>query len=136
MSFVFGQETLSSSPHNINPSSGSTTSSSPDHWLKEFADELALITFPLRNDDLPFYIESDLKEIEYLLNHDPTKGMDSILEDSIDVRILQKSQEKIQKPNKNETRERIEYTKAGNYQEKSTLVNLGQLTPSKYPKQP
>nr|GFC11290.1 hypothetical protein [Tanacetum cinerariifolium] len=33
-------------PHNINPLSGSTTSSPPDHLLEEFADELALITFP------------------------------------------------------------------------------------------
>nr|GEV92606.1 hypothetical protein [Tanacetum cinerariifolium] len=72
-------------PHNINPLSGSTTSSSsPDHLLEEFADELALITFPLGNDDLPFDIESDLREIEYLLKHDPTKEMDSNLEDSID----------------------------------------------------
>nr|GEV30949.1 hypothetical protein [Tanacetum cinerariifolium] len=63
---------------------GSTTSSSPNHLLEEFADELALITFPPRNNDLPFDIESDLKEIEYLLNHDPIKDMDSILEDSID----------------------------------------------------
>nr|GEU93667.1 reverse transcriptase domain-containing protein [Tanacetum cinerariifolium] len=61
-----------------------TTSSSQNHLLKEFADELALITFPLGNDDLPFDIESDLKEIEYLLNHDPIKDMDSILKDSID----------------------------------------------------
>ncbi|GJW87618.1 hypothetical protein Tco_0162958 [Tanacetum coccineum] len=45
---------------------------------------LALITFPPGNDDLPFDIESDLREIEYLLNHDPTKEMDSILEDSVD----------------------------------------------------
>nr|GFD35560.1 hypothetical protein [Tanacetum cinerariifolium] len=36
------------------------------------------------NDDLPFDIESDLKEIDYLLNHDPTNEMDSILEDSVD----------------------------------------------------
>nr|GEV81176.1 hypothetical protein [Tanacetum cinerariifolium] len=43
-------------PHNINPLSGSTTSYSPDHLLEE----------------------------EYLLNHDPTKEMDSILEDSVD----------------------------------------------------
>nr|GEV31188.1 hypothetical protein [Tanacetum cinerariifolium] len=71
-------------PHNINPLSGSTTSSSLDHLLEEFADELALITFSPGNDDLPFDIEFDLKEIEYLLNHDPTKDMDSILEDSID----------------------------------------------------
>nr|GEY69647.1 hypothetical protein [Tanacetum cinerariifolium] len=61
-----------------------TTSSSPDHLLEEFADELALITFPPGNDDLPFDIESDLREIEYLLNHDPTKEINSILEDSID----------------------------------------------------
>nr|GEZ23402.1 reverse transcriptase domain-containing protein [Tanacetum cinerariifolium] len=71
-------------PEVINPLSGSTTSSSPGHLLEEFADELALIIFPLGNDDLPFDIESDLREIEYLLNHDPTKEMDSILEDSVD----------------------------------------------------
>nr|GEV22394.1 hypothetical protein [Tanacetum cinerariifolium] len=68
----------------INPLSGNTTSSSPNHLLEEFTDELALITFPSRNDDLPFDIESDLKEIEYFLNHDPTKEMDSIIEDSVD----------------------------------------------------
>nr|GEZ71144.1 reverse transcriptase domain-containing protein [Tanacetum cinerariifolium] len=68
----------------INHLSGSTTSSSPDHLLEEFADELTLITFPLGNDDLPFDIESDLREIEYFLNHNPTKEMDSILEDSGD----------------------------------------------------
>ncbi|GJZ57062.1 reverse transcriptase domain-containing protein [Tanacetum coccineum] len=55
-----------------------------DLLLEEFADELALITFPPGNDDLPFDIESDLREIEYLLNNDPTKKMDSILEDSVD----------------------------------------------------
>nr|GEX12302.1 hypothetical protein [Tanacetum cinerariifolium] len=67
----------------INPLSGITTSSSPDHLIEEFADELAIITFPPGNDDLPFDIESDLREIEYFLNHDPTKEMDSILEDSV-----------------------------------------------------
>ncbi|GJR07081.1 hypothetical protein Tco_0530065 [Tanacetum coccineum] len=70
-------------PLSHNPLSGSTTSSSPNHLLEEFADELALITFPPGNDDLPFDIESDLREIEYLLNHDPTKEMNSILEDSV-----------------------------------------------------
>nr|GEW09575.1 DNA-directed DNA polymerase [Tanacetum cinerariifolium] len=35
------------------------------------------------NDDLQFDIESDLKEIEYLLHHDPIKDIDSILKDSI-----------------------------------------------------
>nr|GEW87560.1 hypothetical protein [Tanacetum cinerariifolium] len=70
-------------PHNINPLSGSTTSSSPNHLLEEFADELALTTFPPGNDDIPFDIKSDLKEIEYLLNHDPIKEMDSIDEDNL-----------------------------------------------------
>ncbi|GJR68840.1 hypothetical protein Tco_0014905 [Tanacetum coccineum] len=55
-----------------------------DLLLEDFADELTLITFPPENDDLTFDIESDLREIEYLLNHDPTKEMDSVLEDSVD----------------------------------------------------
>nr|GEW74484.1 reverse transcriptase domain-containing protein [Tanacetum cinerariifolium] len=71
-----GNPTFSSHPD--------TTSSSSNHLLEEFVDELALITFPPGNDDLPFDIESDLKEIEYLLNHDPIKDRDSILEDSVD----------------------------------------------------
>nr|GFA17409.1 hypothetical protein [Tanacetum cinerariifolium] len=36
------------------------------------------------NDDLTFDIESDLREIEYLVNRDPIKEIDSILEDSVD----------------------------------------------------
>ncbi|GJY87504.1 hypothetical protein Tco_0502132 [Tanacetum coccineum] len=75
-----------------NPLSGSTTSSSSslpisetsDYFLEEFADELAHFTFPPGNDDLLFDIEFDLREIEYLLNHDPTKKIDTILEDSVD----------------------------------------------------
>nr|GEY72116.1 reverse transcriptase domain-containing protein [Tanacetum cinerariifolium] len=63
--------------HNVNPLSGSTTSSSsPNHLLEEFTDEPALITFPLGNYDLPFDIGSDLKKIEYFLNNDPIKEMD------------------------------------------------------------
>ncbi|GJS50871.1 reverse transcriptase domain-containing protein [Tanacetum coccineum] len=64
----------------------------PDFWrkrtysLEEFADELAHITFPPGNDDLLFDAESDLREIEYLLNHDPIKEMDSILGDSVDMK--------------------------------------------------
>nr|GEU50580.1 hypothetical protein [Tanacetum cinerariifolium] len=69
--------------HNINPLSKSTTSFYPNPLLEEFADELALITFLPGNDYLPFDIKSDLREIEYLLNHDAIKEMDSILEDSI-----------------------------------------------------
>nr|GEU30861.1 hypothetical protein [Tanacetum cinerariifolium] len=71
-------------PHNVNPLSGRTTSSSPNQLLEEFADELTLITFPPRNDDLPFDIESDHKEIKYLLNNNLIKETDSILEDLID----------------------------------------------------
>nr|GEX46697.1 reverse transcriptase domain-containing protein [Tanacetum cinerariifolium] len=72
-------------PLYVNPLSGSTTySSSPNQLLEELADELALITFPPGNDDLQFDIESDLKEIEYLLYHDLIKDIDSILKDSID----------------------------------------------------
>ncbi|GJR32716.1 hypothetical protein Tco_1108948 [Tanacetum coccineum] len=61
--------------HNINPLSGSTTSSSPslttseisDYSLEEFADELALIEsfLPRNNDMTP---EDVIREIEYLLN--------------------------------------------------------------------
>nr|GEV53686.1 reverse transcriptase domain-containing protein [Tanacetum cinerariifolium] len=77
-------------PLHVNPLSGSTTySSSPKQMLKEFADELALITFPPEyDDDLQFDIESDLKEIEYLLQHDPIKDIDSILKDLIDQNNL------------------------------------------------
>ncbi|GKE46169.1 hypothetical protein Tco_1477427, partial [Tanacetum coccineum] len=83
-------------PPFYNSLSGNTTSSSPslhisetsDYFLEEFADELARITFLPENDDLPFDTESDLLELEYLLNHDPIKDMDSILEDSVDENSL------------------------------------------------
>nr|GEZ57001.1 reverse transcriptase domain-containing protein [Tanacetum cinerariifolium] len=69
-------------PLHVNPLSGSTTySSSPNPLLEELADELTLITFPLKyDDDLQFDVESDLKEIEFLLHQD----IDSSLKDSID----------------------------------------------------
>nr|GFD44295.1 hypothetical protein [Tanacetum cinerariifolium] len=59
-------------PLHVNPLSGSTTySSSPNPLLEELADELALITFLLKyDDDLQFNVESDLKEIEFLLHQD------------------------------------------------------------------
>nr|GEV11294.1 reverse transcriptase domain-containing protein [Tanacetum cinerariifolium] len=64
----------------VNPVSGSTTYSS-SLLLEELADELALITFPPKyDDDLQFDVESDLKEIEFLLHQD----IDSSLKDSID----------------------------------------------------
>ncbi|GKE47786.1 reverse transcriptase domain-containing protein, partial [Tanacetum coccineum] len=87
---------LSLLPPFHNSLSGSTTSSSPslyiyetrDYFLEEFADELAHITFPPGNDDLSFDTESDLLELEYLLNHNPIKDMDSILKDSVDENSL------------------------------------------------
>ncbi|GJZ33340.1 hypothetical protein Tco_0578776 [Tanacetum coccineum] len=92
-SFPLGNSNPSSPlPPFHNSLSGSTTFSSPsllisetsDYFLEEFADELAHITFPSRNDDLPFDAESDLQEIEYLLIYNPIEEMDSILEDSVD----------------------------------------------------
>ncbi|GKA42975.1 reverse transcriptase domain-containing protein [Tanacetum coccineum] len=79
-------------PYHDNPLSGIPTliskpvtnlpiSETSDYFLEEFADELAHITFPPVNDDLPF--DAYLQEIEYLINHDPIKEMDFILEDSI-----------------------------------------------------
>nr|GEX41497.1 reverse transcriptase domain-containing protein [Tanacetum cinerariifolium] len=82
---TFSSHTNLTSLEVINPLSGNTTSSSPDHLLEELADELALITFLPGNNYLPFDIKSHLREIEYFLNHDPTKEMDSILEDSINA---------------------------------------------------
>nr|GFB46781.1 reverse transcriptase domain-containing protein [Tanacetum cinerariifolium] len=68
-------------PHfDDNPLSGSTTYSS-NSLLEEFTDELALIIYPPYYDDnLTCDIESDLREIEFLLY----QGEDSDLKDSID----------------------------------------------------
>nr|GEU30520.1 hypothetical protein [Tanacetum cinerariifolium] len=73
-------------PHHVNPLSGSTTySSSPNQLFEEFTNELALITYPLEyDDDLQFDIESDLKEIEFLLHQYLIKDIDSVLKDSIE----------------------------------------------------
>nr|GEV75555.1 hypothetical protein [Tanacetum cinerariifolium] len=68
------------SPFHDNPLSGSTTYFS-NSLLEEFTDELTLITCPPEYDDnLQFDIESDLKEIEFLLYRDK----DSSLKDLID----------------------------------------------------
>nr|GEV67597.1 reverse transcriptase domain-containing protein [Tanacetum cinerariifolium] len=67
-----------------NPPSGSTTDFL-NSLLEKFTDELALITYPPEYDDnLQFDIESDLKEIDFLLYQDK----DSILKDSIDQKDL------------------------------------------------
>nr|GEX96616.1 hypothetical protein [Tanacetum cinerariifolium] len=57
-------------PLYVNPLSGSTTSS-PNKLLKEFADELALITFPSRNDDLQFDIDNFANLNDNLVNSMP-----------------------------------------------------------------
>nr|GFB72324.1 hypothetical protein [Tanacetum cinerariifolium] len=57
------------------------TTYSANSLLEEFTDELALITYPSDYDDnLTCDIESDLREIEFLLY----QGEDSDLKDSID----------------------------------------------------
>nr|GEZ51789.1 reverse transcriptase domain-containing protein [Tanacetum cinerariifolium] len=71
-------------PFHDNPLSGSTTYFS-NSLLEEFTDELALIICPPEYDDnLQFDIESDLKEIEFLLYQDK----DFSLKDSIDQKDL------------------------------------------------
>nr|GEX10327.1 reverse transcriptase domain-containing protein [Tanacetum cinerariifolium] len=68
-------------PLDDNLLSGSTTYSS-NSFLEEFTDELALITYPPEYDDnLQFDIESNLKEIEFLLYQDK----DSIESDAENV---------------------------------------------------
>ncbi|GJW33393.1 reverse transcriptase domain-containing protein [Tanacetum coccineum] len=58
-------------PSDSSPSSPLVETS--DSLLEEFADELALLDpFPLGNEDDNFDPEANLKEIEYLLNRDPS----------------------------------------------------------------
>nr|GFB93792.1 reverse transcriptase domain-containing protein [Tanacetum cinerariifolium] len=71
-------------PLYVNLLSGSTSFSS-NPLLEEFADELALITFPSKYDDyLQFDVKFDLKEIEFQLYQD----IDSSLKDSINQKNL------------------------------------------------
>nr|GEZ73262.1 reverse transcriptase domain-containing protein [Tanacetum cinerariifolium] len=66
------------------PLSGSTTYSA-NSLLEEFADELALISYPSDYDDYCVCdIESDIREIEFLL----FQGEDSDFKDSIDQSVL------------------------------------------------
>nr|GFB10068.1 hypothetical protein [Tanacetum cinerariifolium] len=66
------------------PLSGSTTYSA-NSLLEEFADELALISYPSDYDDNHACdIESDIREIEFLL----FQGEDSDFKDSIDQSVL------------------------------------------------
>nr|GFC16222.1 hypothetical protein [Tanacetum cinerariifolium] len=72
-------------PHfDDDPLSGSTTYSA-NSLLEEFADELALISYPSNYDDTRACdIESDIREIEFLL----FQGEDSDFKDSIDQSVL------------------------------------------------
>nr|GFA82150.1 reverse transcriptase domain-containing protein [Tanacetum cinerariifolium] len=66
------------------PLTGSTTYSA-NSLLEEFADELAIISYPLDYDDnRACDIESDIREIEFLL----FQGEDSDFKDSIDQSVL------------------------------------------------
>nr|GEV81270.1 reverse transcriptase domain-containing protein [Tanacetum cinerariifolium] len=76
----------------INPLSGSTTSSSssssyssssPNHLLEEFADELALITFLSRNDDLLILFDTIPKMFtdEHALDYSSTPIYDDFYDD-------------------------------------------------------
>nr|GEV27802.1 reverse transcriptase domain-containing protein [Tanacetum cinerariifolium] len=81
------------------PFSGSTTPLSDsfpsltpfetsDSLLEDFADELALLDpFPPGNDDDNFDPKGDLREIEYLLNQDPSTESDIEIIDPIFVRF-------------------------------------------------
>nr|GFB90385.1 hypothetical protein [Tanacetum cinerariifolium] len=67
-----------------NPLSGSTTYS-PNSLLEEFTDELALITYPPDYDDnLTCDIESDLREIEFLLYQEIESDADNFYDDPFD----------------------------------------------------
>nr|GEZ55871.1 reverse transcriptase domain-containing protein [Tanacetum cinerariifolium] len=67
-----------------NPLSGSTTCSY-NSLLEEFTDELALITYPPNYDDnLTCDIESDLKEIEFLLYQEIESDADNFYDDLFD----------------------------------------------------
>ncbi|GJW70396.1 hypothetical protein Tco_0127313 [Tanacetum coccineum] len=86
----------------IHPFSGSTTSPSDsfssltpfetsDSLLEEFADELALLDpFPPGNEDDNFDPEADLREIEYLLNRDPSTDSSPTIDIDIIDPILER----------------------------------------------
>ncbi|GKD48404.1 reverse transcriptase domain-containing protein [Tanacetum coccineum] len=78
---IFHADSTSKHPHkhgnDTTPLSDSFPSLTPfetsDSLLEEFADELALLDpFPPGNEDNNFDLEADLREIEYLLNQDPS----------------------------------------------------------------
>nr|GEV56907.1 hypothetical protein [Tanacetum cinerariifolium] len=61
------------------------TTYSSNSLLEEFTDELALITYPLNYDDnLQFDIESDLREIEFLLYQEVEFDADNVYDDPFD----------------------------------------------------
>ncbi|GKB81081.1 hypothetical protein Tco_0947976 [Tanacetum coccineum] len=93
---TFSSHTDLTLPEAINPSSGiptlisePVTKSSSSSSTLTAIEESDLIweefeAYLARIDYLPFDAEPDLREIEYLLNNDLIKEMDSILEDSVD----------------------------------------------------
>nr|GEY44512.1 hypothetical protein [Tanacetum cinerariifolium] len=95
---IFHADSTSKHPHNTTPLSDFSPSLTPfetsDFLLEEFADELGLLDpFPTRKDDNNFDFEADLRQIEYLLNQDPStesniKTIDPILEKFTDKPAL------------------------------------------------
>ncbi|GJT35778.1 reverse transcriptase domain-containing protein [Tanacetum coccineum] len=79
-----GNPTFSSHTDLTSPEFTFSNFETSNYFLEEFADELAHFAFPPGIDKLPFDIKSDLREIEYFLNHDPIEEKDSILEDLVD----------------------------------------------------
>nr|GEZ05239.1 reverse transcriptase domain-containing protein [Tanacetum cinerariifolium] len=72
-------------PHFDDDSLSGSTTYSANSLLEEFADELALITYhPDYDDNIACDIESDIREIEFLLY----QGKDSDFKDSIDQSVL------------------------------------------------
>ncbi|GJU60748.1 reverse transcriptase domain-containing protein [Tanacetum coccineum] len=77
-----GNDGSTTSPSDSSPSL--TPFETSDSLLEEFANELALLDqFPLGNKDYNFDPEADLREIEYLLNQDPST--DSLRTTDIDI---------------------------------------------------
>nr|GEV74254.1 reverse transcriptase domain-containing protein [Tanacetum cinerariifolium] len=99
---IFHADSTPKHPHkhgnDTTPLSDSSPSLTPfetsDFLLEAFANELALLDpFPPRNEDNNFDFEADLREIEFLLNKDPStesdiKNIDPILKKLIDEPAL------------------------------------------------
>ncbi|GJV43738.1 reverse transcriptase domain-containing protein [Tanacetum coccineum] len=80
---TFSSHTDLTSPKVINLMSSNPTPIS--ETVTKSSSYPTLTSIEERIDYLPFDAESNLREIEYLLNHDHIKEMDSLLKDSVDI---------------------------------------------------